>query len=190
MSESSITVLLHQWQRGDEEALHQLIPLVYGQLRKIARRRLASSNAEDTIRSTELVHEAYLRLAGAAHNEWNDRAHFYAVAARAMRSVLIDQARGRSRQKRGGGAARLTFDEALVASGAADGRIADSRILDLEESLQRLEKLDPRKARITELIFFGGLTQQETAQFIHVSEATVERDLKLAKAWLHRDLKR
>jgi RNA polymerase sigma factor (TIGR02999 family) len=184
MEDPKITGLLHQWQRGNEQAFQDLVPLVYQQLKKIARRHLASERSSLTLRSTELVHEAYLRLADTGDKRWNDRIHFYAVAAVVMRAVLIDHARARKRQKRGGGLTPIVLDEAIV---VGDG--FDSRVLELDESLNRLAAVDARKAKVVELVFFGGLTQRETAQFLNISDATVERDLKLAKAWLHRDLK-
>jgi RNA polymerase sigma factor (TIGR02999 family) len=178
----AVTVLLKRLSGGDKEAFDRLVPLVYDQMRKLASRSLRSARGDHTLRATALVHEAYLRLADSG-GDWQDRVHFYAVAARVMRNILVDYAKAAKRQKRGGGAERITFDDALMVSAATVPRITD-----LDEALARLEAQDARKARIVELLFFGGLTYEETAAALGISEATVHRDLKLAKAWLQRDL--
>jgi RNA polymerase sigma-70 factor (ECF subfamily) len=178
----AVTRLLQRLSTGDREAFDHLVPLVYDQLRKLASRSLRSARGDHTLRATALVHEAYLRLADAG-GAWQDRVHFYAVAARVMRSILVDYARAAKRQKRGSGAERVTFDDALIVSAATIPGITD-----LDEALGRLEAQDARKAKIVELLFFGGLTYEETAAALGISEATVHRDLKMAKAWLHRDL--
>jgi RNA polymerase sigma-70 factor (ECF subfamily) len=158
------------------------MPLVYDQLRRLASRSLRSERPGHTLRATALVHEAYLRLADAG-GDWQDRVHFYAVAARVMRNILVDYAKSAKRQKRGGGAVHVDLDEAvLVDPSAAPG------LPDLDESLGRLEVHDPRKSKVVELLFFGGLTYEETAAALGISEATVHRELKMAKAWLYRDL--
>jgi RNA polymerase sigma-70 factor, ECF subfamily len=177
-----VTVLLERWRGGDRDALNALMPIVYDQLRAMAQRYMATENASHTLRTTALVHEAYLKLSGGDGN-FQNRAHFFAVAARAMRSILIDHARGSGRQKRGGEMQRVDFENAMLVTPDAG-----SRILEIEESLRRLEAVDARKARLVELIYFGGLTYEETAAVLEVSEATVHRDLKMARAWLHRDL--
>jgi len=177
-----VTVLLEKWRGGDNEALHALMPLVYDQLRSMAQRYMAGESAGHTLRTTALVHEAYLKLAGGEGN-FQNRAHFFAVAARAMRSILIDHARGGGRQKRGGDMQRVEFEHALLVTPESG-----SRILEIDESLKRLEAVDQRKAKLVELIYFGGLTYEETAHVLEVSEATVHRDLKMARAWLYRDL--
>lgn len=177
-----VTGLLERWRDGDSGALNALMPLVYDQLRGMAQRYMAAAGSGHTLRTTALVHEAYLKLLG-GDGTFENRAHFFAVAARAMRTILIDHARGHARQKRGGELQRVAFEEALIVPGDGDGRI-----LDIDESLRRLEAVDERKARLIELIFFGGLTYEETAHVLKVSEATVHRDLKLARAWLYRDL--
>ena len=177
-----VTVLLEKWKGGDSEALNALMPLVYDQLRGMAQRYMSSENAGHTLRTTALVHEAYLKLLGGEGN-FQNRAHFFAVAARAMRSILIDHARGSARQKRGGELQRVEFEHALLVTPDSG-----SRILEIDDSLRRLEAVDERKARLIELIYFGGLTYEETAEVLSVSEATVHRDLKLARAWLYRDL--
>ncbi len=178
----AVTRLLKQLSNGDKEAFDHLIPLVYDQLRRLASSNLRAERPDHTIRATALVHEAYLRLADSS-GDWNDRVHFYAVAARVMRRILVDYAKGAKRLKRGGGARHVGFDEAvLIDASSAPG------IGDLDESLQRLEAHDARKAKVVELLFFGGLTYQETAAALGISEATVHRELKMAKAWLYRDL--
>jgi RNA polymerase sigma factor (TIGR02999 family) len=178
----AVTQLLKRLSGGDRAAFDHLVPLVYDQLRKLAARSLHSQRGDHTLRATALVHEAYLRLAGAS-GDWQDRVHFYAVAARVMRNILVDHARAGKRRKRGGDAERIAFDEAvLIGPSPVPG------LTDLDESLQRLERHDRRKAQVVELLFFGGLTYDEAAAALGVSEATVHRDLKMAKAWLHNDL--
>jgi RNA polymerase sigma-70 factor (ECF subfamily) len=178
----AVTRLLKKLSGGEKDAFDSLMPLVYDQLRRLASRSLRAERPGHTLRATALVHEAYLRLAG-AEGDWQDRVHFYAVAARVMRNILVDYAKGAKRQKRGGGAQHVDFDEAvLVDPSAAPG------LPDLDESLQRLEVHDPRKGKVVELLFFGGLTYEETAAALGISEATVHRELKMAKAWLYRDL--
>jgi RNA polymerase sigma-70 factor (ECF subfamily) len=177
-----VTQLLRRLSGGDKEAFDHLVPLVYDQLRKLASRSLRSQRPDHTLRATALVHEAYLKLAGAG-GEWEDRVHFYAAAARVMRHILVDYAKAVKREKRGGGAAHVPLDEAvLVGPSSAPG------LADVDESLQRLELHDPRKSQVVELLFFGGLTYEEAAAALGISPATVHRELKMAKAWLHRDL--
>ena len=177
-----VTALLQQWRGGDREALDELMPIVYAELRRLAGRCLRSDRREHTLRATALVHEAYLQLMDADVG-WQDRAHFYAVAARILRRILVQYARTRSRQKRGGGEAPISLDSAvLVAPEAA------STVLELDEALRRLSELDPRKGDIIQLLFFGGLTYDETAAALEISPATVHRELKLAKAWLYREM--
>jgi RNA polymerase sigma factor (TIGR02999 family) len=178
----NVTILLQQWRSGDEGALDQLMPVVYQELRRLAKRCLYAERPGHTLRATELVHEAYLRLVGADIG-WQDRAHFYAVAARVLRRILVEYARSRNRQKRGSGEEPITLDEALVV-----GPEAASIVLDLDEALQRLAVLDTRKSEVIQLLFFGGLTYDETAAALDISPATVHRELKLAKAWLHREM--
>jgi RNA polymerase sigma factor (TIGR02999 family) len=177
-----VTVLLQQWRGGNHEALDQLMPIVYDELRRLSARCLQSERPGHTLRATALVHEAYLRLMDADIG-WQNRAHFYAVAARTVRRILVEYARTRSRQKRGSGQELIPLDEAVVV-----GPEAASTVLDLDEALQRLAALDPRKSEIIQLLFFGGLTYDETAAALDISPATVHRELKLAKAWLHREL--
>ena len=176
-----VTRLLKQWGEGDKEALDQLMPLVYDQLRSLAGRCMAGG-PENTLRATALVNEAYVRLVR-SDLTFKDRAHFFAVAARLLRHILVDHARGMHRQKRGAGAEKLTLDEAVVVSPETP-----SGILDLDEALSRLAVLDKRKAEVIELLFFGGLTYDEVAAALDISAATVHRELRMAKAWLHKEL--
>lgn len=178
----AVTGLLKRWRSGDERALDELMSLLYDDLRGLARRRLASEHAGHTLQPTELVHEAFARLAE-ADVDWQSRAHFLAIAARTMRRVLVDHARQRSREKRGGGVAPITLDEQLL-----PGRDDAPALLDLDRALRRLASRDERKARVVELHLFGGLTYAETAEALGISEATVDRDLRMAKAWLASEL--
>jgi len=177
-----ITRLLHDWSQGDKQALDQLIPLVYDQLRRLASRYLESERPGHTLRATALVNEAYLKLVN-ADLSLNDRAHFYAVAARLLRQILVDHARAKGCHKRGDGAAAISMDEALLISATPP-----SGIVDLDDALNRLARQDERKSKLVELIYFGGLTYDEAAAALEISPATVHRELRLAKAWLHRDL--
>jgi RNA polymerase sigma factor (TIGR02999 family) len=179
-----VTGLLIQWGRGDEGALERLIPLVHHELHQMARRCMADERAGHSFQATALVNEAYLRLVDANDVAWHDRAHFLAVAARAMRRILVDHARTRRAQKRGGGAARVTFDEALaVANEPREDFVA------LDDALEALAAFDMRKSRVIELRFFGGLSVEETATVLKVSPATVMGDWRLAKAWLQREMR-
>jgi RNA polymerase sigma factor (TIGR02999 family) len=177
-----VTQLLKQWGAGSKQALDQLMPLVYEQLRTLAARCLASERPDHTLRATDLVNEAYMRL---VHSEpdFHNRVHFFAVAARLLRHILVDHARAQNRQKRGAGAQAITLDEALIV-----GPSPPAGILELDDALERLAVQDKRKSEVVELLFFGGLTYEETAAALHISPATVHRELKLAKAWLHREL--
>lgn len=179
-----ITGLLLQWGQGDEDALQRLIPLVHRQLHQIARRCMARERAGHTLQATELVNEAFLRLVDAKAVAWNDRAHFLAVAARVMRRILVDHARAHRSHKRGGSAARITLDDALIV--AAEPR---QNFIALDDALEALSAFDARKSRVIELRFFGGLTVDETASVLQVSADTVMRDWRLAKAWLQREMR-
>jgi RNA polymerase sigma factor (TIGR02999 family) len=179
-----VTQLLRQWSCGNKEALDELMPLVYDQLRKLASNCLRAERPDHTLRATALVHEAYLRLVD-SDVAWQDRVHFYAVAARLLRRILVDHARTGKREKRGGGADKISFDEAVLIDPAGAGGIVD-----LDDALQTLAKHDSRKSEVVELLFFGGLTYEETAAALKISPATVHRELALAKAWLHRHLSR
>ncbi|MBV8068730.1 MAG: sigma-70 family RNA polymerase sigma factor [Acidobacteriaceae bacterium] len=178
----NVTRLLRAWSGGSREALDQLMPLVYNQLRALAARCLASERPGHTLHATALVNEAYFRLVGADVNI-NDRIHFYAVAARLLRHILVDHAKAHNRQKRGGGAPRLSLDEACYIGADAPGGM-----LELNEALERLAAHDARKCEIVEMLYFGGLTYEETASLLNISPATVHRELRMAKAWLHREL--
>jgi len=180
--QSSVTRLLQQLSGGNKQAFDQLMPVVYDQLRKLAARCLRSEAPGHTLPATALVHEAYLRLVG-SDIAWEDRVHFYAVSARVMRHILVDHAKTGKRQKRGGGAEQIPLDEAVVV-----GPDAPAGILELDEALQRLSALDARKGQVVEMLFFGGMTYEETAAALQLSPATVHRELKMAKAWLHREL--
>ena len=176
------TVLLLAWRGGDRAALDQLLPVVYGELAGLAHRALRSERSDHTLQTRALVHEAYLRLVD-ADISFQDRAHFMAVAARTMRRILVDHARARRRDKRGGDAVRIDMDKVEL---PAPGQGLD--ILDLHEALERLATFDARKSAIVELHFFGGLSYDETAEAVGVSAATVDRELRLAKAWLRVEL--
>jgi RNA polymerase sigma-70 factor, ECF subfamily len=174
------TMLLHAWRDGDRAARDELIPLVYQELRRLAAGHLRRERAGHTLQATDLVHEAFLRLGG-DRADWRDRAHFFAIAAQAMRRILVDHARARQRQKRGGGALMVTLDTA-VAAPEAGGRAID--LVALDEALGELEGHDPRKARTVELCLFAGLTGAEAAEVLAISVPTVRRDLRMARAWL------
>lgn len=180
---AEISRLLLASKGGDETALARLMPLVYDQLHVLARKRLQGERTGHTLQTTALIHEAYLRLVGADVG-WEGRVHFFAVAAQTMRRILVDHARSRGRDKRGGGVAPVTLEDvAIVAAEPSDDLVA------LDEALERLSALDPRKARIVELHYFGGLTYDETATAIGASAATIDRELRMAKAWLYRELR-
>ncbi len=179
-----MTRLLLRWRRGDDSALEKLVPLVYDELRRLAARYLSSERSDHTLQATALVHEAYARLVG-AEVEWHDRVHFFAVAAGMMRRILVDHAKTRRRVKRGAGAARVALDEVVLVTPEPS-----IELLALDEALHRLEAFDQRKCKIVELHFFGGLTYDETAAALGVSQSTVLRELRLARSWLHRELER
>ncbi|MBI4905842.1 MAG: sigma-70 family RNA polymerase sigma factor [Acidobacteria bacterium] len=178
-----VTRLLMDWRAGDESALDRLMPLVYSELHTLAARCLSSEQPGQTLRATALVHEAYLRLVG-SEIEWRDRAHFYALSARLMRRILVDHARMRNREKRGGGAYVAPLDEAAEVAGP--GGFAD--LLAIDHALAKLAEFDARKSSIIEMHFFGGMTHDEIAEAMQISAPTVYRDLKLAEAWLRREL--
>jgi RNA polymerase sigma-70 factor (ECF subfamily) len=179
-----VTGLLLAWRTGDEAALERLVPIVHGELRRIARRCMAGERAGHSLQATALVNEAYLRLVDVQHVNWQNRAHFLAMSARLMRRILVDYARSKGYQKRGGGAIKVTFDEGLPVVG---GR--DQGLVAVDDALEALAKVDERKSRVVELRFFGGLSVEETASVLKVSPDTVMRDWKLAKAWLLRELR-
>jgi RNA polymerase sigma factor (TIGR02999 family) len=180
-----ITELLGEWRSGkNPQVLDRLTNLLYPELRRIAHRNLDSERGQRTLQATELVHEVYARLVN-ADIDWRDRAHFLAIAARMMRHILVDRARARLRDKRGGGVTYLTLDESLAAAATVN-----PDLLALDEALQRLEKLDERKSRILELRFFGGMSYEETCEVLGISLSTLDRELRLAKAWLYDQLSR
>jgi RNA polymerase sigma-70 factor, ECF subfamily len=182
-SPSDVTQLLRQWSDGDQEALSRLVPLMYGELRRLAHRRLRREYAHRALDTTELVHDAYLKLVDVSQARFRDRAHFLAMASRVMRRLLVDQARARCAAKRGGSAEVVELDEALAVSESQ----ADL-LVELEDALQRLETIDPRQGQMVEQRYFGGLTLDETAEAIGVSLATVKRELRFAHAWLAAEL--
>jgi RNA polymerase sigma factor (TIGR02999 family) len=180
-SATDVTVLLHAWQGGQANAYDRLISIVYPQLRSLASRYMRG-NDDRTLNATGLVHEAYMKILG-ADVPWKDRVHFFAVCARVMRQILVDHARANRREKRGGGAVKISLDDAVVVSASPE-----ERLLDLDEALQNLAAVDQRKAELVQLTYFGGMTNAEAAEALQISEATVQRDLKMAKAWLYREL--
>jgi RNA polymerase sigma factor (TIGR02999 family) len=182
-SPEEVTQLLADWGRGDPDALEKLTPLVYGELRRLAHRYMSGGRADHTLQTTALVHEAYLRLADQTHPNFQNRAHFFAVAAKAMRQILVNYALSYQAQKRGGGAQKIELDEAAIVSQAQS-----KEIVDLHEALERLAQLDARKAQVVELKYFGGLNQEEIAQVLKISPITVRRDWTFAKTWLHSEL--
>ena len=178
-----ITHLLLAWGQGDQAALEALMPLVYDELRKVAARHLRGQRPDHTLQTTALVNEAYLRLIDASQVQWQNRAHFFAVAAHFMRRILVDFARTRNYQKRGGGAQQVSLAEGVI---VAPERGAD--LLALDEALTRLQALNERQAQVVELRYFGGLSEEETAEALKVSVRTVRRDWNFARVWLHREL--
>lgn len=183
-AEEEVTLLLAAWREGDREALDRLMPLVYGELRRLAARSLQGERKDHTLQPTALVHEAFLRLAGGAVPRWQDRVHFFAVAAQVMRRLLVDHARARRTDKRGGGVRPLPLTAALDVGSPEAGD--PELLLALDEALVELAVHDPRKARIVELRFFGGLTIEETAEVLEVATSTVILEARLARAWLFR----
>jgi RNA polymerase sigma factor (TIGR02999 family) len=178
-----VTRLLVDWRNGDQGALEQLIPLVHDELRRVARRHMAHERVGHTLQATALVNEAYVRLIDIRQVNWQDRAHFFAMSSRLMRRILVDFARSKGYQKRGGGAQKVSLDEALIVSSEPG---AD--LVALDDALDALAAFDARKAQVVEMRFFGGLSVEETAEALKVSVDTVMRDWKLAKAWLLREL--
>ncbi|NUQ12608.1 MAG: sigma-70 family RNA polymerase sigma factor [Gemmatimonadaceae bacterium] len=178
-----VTRLLRDLSGGDPSALERLVPLVYGELREIATREMRKERGEHTLQATALVHEVVLRFLGATDLSWQSRAHFMHIAAQAMRRILVDHARARRAEKRGGDLVRVTLDEQLR---APDGQVADA--VDIDDALRRLATLDERKARVVELRVFAGLSVEDTARVLGVSEPTVKREWRFARAWLQRAL--
>jgi RNA polymerase sigma factor (TIGR02999 family) len=183
-SSHDVSHLLARWRNGDEAALQELVPIVHDELRRLARRQMVGERPDHTLQPTALVNEAYLRLANLKEMQWQDRAHFFAMAARMMRRILVDVARSRGYQKRGGGAKRVSFTLALD---VAEGRPTD--VVALDHALEALAHVDERKSQVVELRFFGGLSIEETAEALNVSRETVKRDWTFAKMWLLRYLR-
>ncbi len=180
LSQQKVTQLLAAWGDGDQAARDELMPLVYGELRRMARQCLSRERPGHTLQTSALINEAYLRLVDQQDIRWQGRAHFYGIAARLMRQILVDYARRRGYAKRGGDVRRVPLDEAMVVS---EERAAE--VVALDDALKSLAEIDPRKSQVVELRFFGGLSIEEAAEVLGVSEGTVRRDWALAKAWLH-----
>lgn len=178
-----ITQLLIQVAQGDHEAESRLIPLVYDELRRLARRYMRNERPDHTLQATALVHEAYLRLTRQNDADWQSRAHFFGVAANVMRRILVDHARAKQANKRGGKDQKVSFDEAIIVQSELP-----QQFLALDEALERLTKRDPRQSRIVELTYFGGLTEKEAAEVLGISVRTVKRDWTIARAWLYQQL--
>jgi len=180
-----LTQLLIAWSQGDARALEQLAPLVYAELRKLAHRYMTRERVGHTLQTTALVHEAFLRLLGSPQESWQNRAHFYAIAAQMMRRILVDYARANSRAKRGGEATRITLEDVDLL-GAEPALNLD--VIALDAALEKLAEIDPRRSRVVELRFFGGLSVEETSYVLQVAPDTIVRDWRVAKAWLYRYL--
>ena len=178
-----VTQLLVDWSNGDQAALHKLLPLVNAELRQLAKRYMRRENPGHTLQTSALVNEAYIRLIDQQQVRWQNRAHFFGIAAQLMRRILIDHARSHHYAKRGGGALRVSLDETAAVT---DARAAE--LLAVDEALEKLTAMDARKGRIVELRFFAGLTEEETAEVMSISSPTVQREWRAAKAWLHRML--
>lgn len=185
MPGGDVTQLLQRWSAGDRGAIEELTPLVYTELRRLARARLRRERPDHSLNSTELVHEAYLRMVDQMKARYQDRAHFFAISAQIMRRILVDHARAHLRQKRGGGNPTLVLNESMDVPSSSQIEIAA-----LDDALDSLAKLDPQQSRIVELRFFTGLSIQETADVLGISVATVNRDWVVARAWLTRELAR
>jgi RNA polymerase sigma factor (TIGR02999 family) len=184
VSQQRVTDLLTRWSEGDDAVLAELTPLVYEELRRLAHRQMGAERPDHTLQTTALVSEAYLRLADQTNPRWQNRAHFFAVAARAMRQILVSYARSQRAEKRGGGALKIELDEAALVSPEES-----KQIVDLHEALETLATLDSRKAQVVELKYFGGLNYDEMAEVLKISPVTVRRDWRFAKAWLYTELR-
>jgi RNA polymerase sigma factor (TIGR02999 family) len=182
-SPSQVTLLLSRWRAGDREALDALLPLVYEELRRLARHYLQQERRDHTLHSTALVHEAYVRLLGQDPPEWKSRAHFFGVAARLMRQILVDHARNHKAAKRGGNSLKLTLQEGLV-----ERKGKDLDVVALDDALNQLARLSPQQSEIVELRFFSGLTIEDTSEVLGISPATVKRSWTAARAWLFREM--
>jgi len=178
-----ITSLLVEWSNGNQMALETLMPLVYDELRRIARRFMRRQSVGHTFQTTELIHEAYLKLAKGEERRWENRAHFFGVAAQAMRHILVDYARSKHSRKRGGWQEKITLDESVAASFQKS-----DEIVRLDDAMKQLATLDERKSRVVELKYFGGLTNEEIAEVLKISPETVKRDWRFSRTWLLREL--
>lgn len=178
-----VTQLLIEWSNGDKAALDKLMPLIHEELRRLAHHYMSRERPGHTLQTTALVDEAYLRLVHRKGVRWQNRAHFFAIAAQSMRSILVDHARGLTYAKRGGGASKIALDEGMIAS-----RERGAEVVALDEALVVLAEIDPKQSRIVELRFFGGLTIEETAEVLDLSPATIKREWSTAKAWLYHQL--
>lgn len=183
MEDNNVTELLIAWNQGDDDALGRLIPLVHEELRRLAHRYMTGEREDHLLQTTALVNEAFLRLVDSSRVKWQNRAHFFAVSAQLMRRILVDFARSRNVNKRGGDLVRVEFDDALVVSREPSGEM-----IALDDALTTLAKLDTRKSQVVELRFFGGLSVEETAEVLSISTDTVLRDWNFAKAWLLREM--
>jgi RNA polymerase sigma factor (TIGR02999 family) len=183
VSPHRVTQLLAEWSHGDNAAFTELTPLVYEELRRLAHHHMSGQRPDHTLQTTALVNEAYLRLADQTNPSWQNRAHFFAVAARAMRQIVVDYAKSQRAQKRGGGALKIELDEGAIVSPEQS-----KEIVDLHEALERLGTLDSRKAQVVELKFFGGLNYDEIAEVLKIARMTVRRDWEFAKLWLYTEL--
>ena len=184
MADQDVTGLLVAWSNGNQDALTALVPIIYSELRRIAKKHMRGESPErHTLETTALVHEAYLRLTNQKQMNWRNRAHFFAVSAQSMRHILVDMARGRQTERRGSGAHKMSLDQVVVFS---PERAAE--LVALDDALAALAKLDERKSKIVEMRFFGGLTLEETAEVLNISPETVLREWKRAKAWLQSEL--
>jgi RNA polymerase sigma factor (TIGR02999 family) len=178
-----VTQLLIQWSNGDKTALNKLMPLIYNELRQLARHYMSRERPGHTLQTTALVNEAYVRLVNRKHVQWQNRAHFFAIAAQLMRSILVDHARSHAYAKRGGGAPKIALDQVIVVSQQRAGEVVA-----LDDALKQLAEIDAQQSRIVELRFFGGLTIEETAEVLGLSPATIKREWSTAKAWLYHEL--
>jgi RNA polymerase sigma factor (TIGR02999 family) len=182
---NEVTLLLQGWRKGDREALDALLPLVYKELHRLAHFQLQKERPDHTLQSAALVHEAYLRLIGLNPPQWESRTHFFAIAAQLMREILIDYARRHCAAKRGGGAYKVSLEDAAKLS-----KQKDVDVIALDEALKALAGIDPRQSRVVELRFFAGLSLQEISEVLEIAPATVQRDWTAARAWLHREISR
>lgn len=182
-STQNVTALLIGWSGGDKEALDQLLPIVYDELRRQAARYLRRERVGHTLQTTALIHEAYIRLVDQRHVKWQNRAHFFGIAAQLMRRILVDHARSKKRAKRGGSDVRVSLTDATLVT-----KSNELDVVALDAALERLAEIDQQQAKIVELRFFSGLTVEETAAVLSISQATVKRDWSMAKAWLHREI--